>query len=214
MLSSQVLTMYSGIVASIFRTVAFATVNPLLDPTWTATSLLNWTIVEPGLYLLAACALSFKPLFRMIARVLHLGKLVTYTKSSLGKTTRMDRKTNLTGAPTIIRMDTFKSGNSGGFSKLGEGKDRDNEDDEISDGEIIIGKDVEEGVWAGGMKDLEQAFTKGVSEGAINVMVTRTVQVESEICDKKEDDEANFVYVANHSFLLGRLSTLERRGGI
>ncbi|KAF1973490.1 hypothetical protein BU23DRAFT_417780, partial [Bimuria novae-zelandiae CBS 107.79] len=61
-----------GIVASIVRTVVFAQTNMLEDITFTNVPLINWTIIEPGLYLLAACALSFKPLFRMVAKTLHL----------------------------------------------------------------------------------------------------------------------------------------------
>ncbi|KAF2466687.1 uncharacterized protein BDR25DRAFT_163487, partial [Lindgomyces ingoldianus] len=68
-----------GIIASIIRTVVFATTDPLVDVTFTHTELVNWTIIEPGMYLLAACALSFKPLFRMAAKALHLDSLVTRT---------------------------------------------------------------------------------------------------------------------------------------
>ncbi|KAF2018438.1 hypothetical protein BU24DRAFT_170900 [Aaosphaeria arxii CBS 175.79] len=71
-----------GIVASIARTVVFGRVDPLDDPTFKTVELITWTIVEPGLYLFAACALSFKPLFRMVARGLHLDRLVTSTRTT------------------------------------------------------------------------------------------------------------------------------------
>ncbi|KAF2252600.1 hypothetical protein BU26DRAFT_394231, partial [Trematosphaeria pertusa] len=76
-----------GIIASIIRTVVFARTDPLVDITFTNTALVNWTIIEPGMYLLAACALSFKPLFRMVAKALRLQSLITHTKSALGRTT-------------------------------------------------------------------------------------------------------------------------------
>ncbi|KAF2026805.1 hypothetical protein EK21DRAFT_38597, partial [Setomelanomma holmii] len=65
-----------GIVASIIRTIVFARTlaeaGPLVDGTFNHVALVNWTILEPGIYLLSACALSFKPLFRMFAKALHL----------------------------------------------------------------------------------------------------------------------------------------------
>ncbi|KAF2737957.1 hypothetical protein EJ04DRAFT_421307, partial [Polyplosphaeria fusca] len=61
-----------GIIASIIRTVVFARTDPLVDVTFTHADLVNWSIIEPGMYLIAACALSFKPLFRMFAKAFHL----------------------------------------------------------------------------------------------------------------------------------------------
>jgi hypothetical protein len=34
------------------------------------------------MYLLSACALSFKPLFRIVAKTLHLQSVITHTKST------------------------------------------------------------------------------------------------------------------------------------
>jgi hypothetical protein len=156
----------------------------LVDPLFNITPLLNWTVIEPGLYLIAACALSFKPLFRMIARALHLSQLVTYTMSSFGGgKTWGDRKTNATsiGGGTVIRMDAFKSGSSGGFTKLGEGKD----------GEVYAKDtwDLEAGlsVQVGSMQTL--GHQKADEEGVINVLVTRTMAVESESWYGESDDE-------------------------
>ncbi|KAF2685507.1 hypothetical protein K458DRAFT_416739 [Lentithecium fluviatile CBS 122367] len=160
-------------------------------------------MIEPGLYLLAACALSFKPLFRMLGRALHLSQLITYTKSSLGKTFS-DRKTNATGPGTVIRMDTFKSGSSGGFTKLGEGKDGDGD----FEGEVRPSKDIEEGNWIGKEVEVGKGHKKGVSDGAISVMVTRTVEVESESVDG--DVELRF-NAADQSFFHDMLDDLDRR---
>lgn len=38
-------------------------------------------MVEAGIYLLIACALSFKPIFRMSAKALHLHAFTTHAKS-------------------------------------------------------------------------------------------------------------------------------------
>ncbi|KAF2260983.1 hypothetical protein CC78DRAFT_417648, partial [Lojkania enalia] len=55
-----------GIIASIVRVIVFSKTDPLFDITYTHTELVHWTIIEPGMYLLAACSLSFKPLLRMM----------------------------------------------------------------------------------------------------------------------------------------------------
>lgn len=95
----------------------------------------------------------------MVAKVLHLQALITHTKSALGKTTHTHR----TATQKDVHLDTFKSGSSGGFTKLSDGKDGD-------------GRDEEQSVGFGGM----YGHRKGQSEGALSVVVTRTVEVESE----------------------------------
>jgi hypothetical protein len=40
-----------------------------------AVKLVGWSVAEPGLYLLAACGLKFRPAFIMLGRVLHVSKL-------------------------------------------------------------------------------------------------------------------------------------------
>jgi hypothetical protein len=76
----------SGIVASIIRTIVFAKTladtNPLADVTWNHVSLIDWTMIEPGMYLLSTCALSFKPLLRACANALHLQRFLTHTNST------------------------------------------------------------------------------------------------------------------------------------
>jgi len=43
-------------------------------------SLVDTTMLEPGIYLLSACAISFKPLLRMLLKALHLQSHITPTK--------------------------------------------------------------------------------------------------------------------------------------
>jgi hypothetical protein len=51
-------------VGSILRFVAFFA--SLSDSTWTIVPLVSWVIVEPSIYLWAACLLTLKPLIRQI----------------------------------------------------------------------------------------------------------------------------------------------------
>lgn len=52
--------------ASILRCVAFFQNDPIVDGTWTAVTFLNWSIIEPGVYLIAACLPCYRPLFKLI----------------------------------------------------------------------------------------------------------------------------------------------------
>ncbi|ORY12762.1 hypothetical protein BCR34DRAFT_482258 [Clohesyomyces aquaticus] len=112
-----------GIIASIIRTVVLSGIDPRADVTFSHTEIVNWSIIEPGMYLLAACALSFKPLFRIIAKTLHLESLLTHTRSTLGRHIGKTGKTGKTSSTkSSLRMETFKSDQSG-FTKLHSGKD-------------------------------------------------------------------------------------------
>ncbi|KAF1836192.1 hypothetical protein BDW02DRAFT_567243 [Decorospora gaudefroyi] len=63
-----------GLVTSILRFVAFFT--PIVDGTWAAVPLLCWVIIEPSIYLLAACLLTFKPLLRYVAQESSLSRRI------------------------------------------------------------------------------------------------------------------------------------------
>ncbi|KAF7917047.1 uncharacterized protein EAE97_012067 [Botrytis byssoidea] len=55
-----------GLITSILRCVAFFTNDPLKDGTWASVTFLNWSIIEPGVYLIACCLPSFRPLFSLV----------------------------------------------------------------------------------------------------------------------------------------------------
>ncbi|KAF2190025.1 hypothetical protein K469DRAFT_448133, partial [Zopfia rhizophila CBS 207.26] len=63
-LAATFITGSIGLITAIIRFVGFFTLNYQVDITWTATHLIVVTIVEPQLYLIAACLLSFRPLLR------------------------------------------------------------------------------------------------------------------------------------------------------
>ncbi|KAF3002247.1 hypothetical protein E8E14_006260 [Neopestalotiopsis sp. 37M] len=52
-----------GLVASACRFWAFSNTNSFTDATYNAVELIIWTVVEPGIYLLSASMLMFRPLF-------------------------------------------------------------------------------------------------------------------------------------------------------
>ncbi|KAI1820266.1 hypothetical protein F4861DRAFT_76473 [Xylaria intraflava] len=56
----------AGLVTSILRLRAFYTINPFVDTTYNAVELEIWTVLEPGLYLISACLLVYRPLLEKI----------------------------------------------------------------------------------------------------------------------------------------------------
>ncbi|KAL4948120.1 hypothetical protein BDW69DRAFT_199121 [Aspergillus filifer] len=55
-----------GMVTSIVRCVTFFRNDPLTDGTWNDVTFLNWGIIEPGVYLIAACLPCYRPLVQLI----------------------------------------------------------------------------------------------------------------------------------------------------
>ena len=53
-------------ITSILRCVAFFVNNPLVDGTWISVTFLNWSIIEPGVYLIAACLPCYRPLLNYL----------------------------------------------------------------------------------------------------------------------------------------------------
>lgn len=94
-----------------------AEAGPLTDVTWNHVSLINWTMIEPGMYLLSACALSFKPLLRSFAKALHLQGLVTHTRSTVGGTKSHVKKIS---TATQTQPEAFELGHVRNVSELGK----------------------------------------------------------------------------------------------
>lgn len=110
-----------GIIASIARTIVFAETlaraGPLDDSTYNHVALINWTIIEPGMYLLSACALSFKPLFRIFAKALRLQAFITHTKSTFQPSKLNTTKKSAPNTPGAIPLHDV---NNGRFYRLSE----------------------------------------------------------------------------------------------
>lgn len=65
-LRTELTVCLSGMITSILRFTAFYdafyTKNYFEDPTWYSVTLIIWTVCEPGMYLIAACFLVYRPL--------------------------------------------------------------------------------------------------------------------------------------------------------
>lgn len=117
---------------------------------------------------MAACALSFKPLFRMLAHALHLDSLLTHTRSR-NKSGTMNAKTGTmqSGLHSGLHMDTLKSSAHKGFKKIGE--------DGGQIGRGREGRDEEQDVGVGSGKEF-------------NIVVTTTVDMDVESRSEEEYD--------------------------
>ena len=92
-----------GLIASIVRMVMFFRSNAFADPTWTAVTLLIWTMVEVEAVLIAACLPPLRPMFLSLW---HGGARVTSRWSRVGNKTLESAED--VGAP----------GQKKGFSKI------------------------------------------------------------------------------------------------
>ena len=57
-----------GLIASIFRFTTFFQNNAISDGTFASVDLMSWTIIEPGIYLVASCLPPLRPLIHRIAK--------------------------------------------------------------------------------------------------------------------------------------------------
>ena len=55
-----------GLIASIFRFTTFFRNNAISDGTFASVELMSWTIIEPGIYLMAACLPTLRPIFQRL----------------------------------------------------------------------------------------------------------------------------------------------------
>ncbi|RAL07151.1 uncharacterized protein BO97DRAFT_326969, partial [Aspergillus homomorphus CBS 101889] len=55
-----------GLIASLITLFEFSRTNAVSDSTWTGALLILWAIIETGMYLIAACMISYPPLIKYI----------------------------------------------------------------------------------------------------------------------------------------------------
>lgn len=67
---------YSGIIASILRTIAHFRTEVFHDPAWESVNLMVYDVAEPSTYFLCACFITLRPLLRWT-----MAKIYTIPKS-------------------------------------------------------------------------------------------------------------------------------------
>lgn len=66
-----------GLIASIFRFTTFFRNDAITDGTFSSVELMSWTIIEPGIYLMAACLPPLRPLAQRFLKDTVLARLST-----------------------------------------------------------------------------------------------------------------------------------------
>ncbi|KUJ13242.1 uncharacterized protein LY89DRAFT_672467 [Mollisia scopiformis] len=77
-----------GIITAILRLVIFITIDVFQDITWLSIDIMTYTTAEPGVYLIAACLPSLRPLFKGIFKSKNFS--IQSLRSLLFKKTRTD----------------------------------------------------------------------------------------------------------------------------
>ena len=85
------LTVSRGIITAIIRFHQFCIYGwdkDDADPTWMSTVMLTWTCVEPGVYHLAACCLTLRPLFAWIIFESPISSILSRSRLIYGGSSR------------------------------------------------------------------------------------------------------------------------------
>ncbi|KAI0020290.1 hypothetical protein F4780DRAFT_742769 [Xylariomycetidae sp. FL0641] len=85
----------SGLAASILRFAAFSNTNSFTDATYNAVELIIWTVAEPGIYLIAACIMMYRPLLERIPA----GSLGTSIRGFTGRSAKHSGRSSSNRAP-------------------------------------------------------------------------------------------------------------------
>lgn len=121
-----------GIITSAVRLISFSQTHFFADPTYFGVKTLIWTIVEPGVYLIAATLPSLRPLLRHVVQNLEISTLFTrlqnfYTRGfctqrDTGDSPLAGRHSGLGGAGLTTTTACSGTIRFTGFRKLDEDK--------------------------------------------------------------------------------------------
>ncbi|CAG8974076.1 hypothetical protein HYALB_00011875 [Hymenoscyphus albidus] len=122
----------SGLVSSLIRFKNFSASDAISDGTMASAELMIWTIVEPGMCLIAACLLRFKPLLRKLIKGTTLERL-PYQNS----------RAYYLSSPDQMKLSTLKSHSGSGFNTGSHNYER------------IDNSSPDEGMWNSGHANVE-----------------------------------------------------------
>jgi hypothetical protein len=116
-------------VSSCVRFAIFFQGDAFKDPTWESVVLITWTVVEAGVYLIAACLPHLRPL------ILHVfGRVATPSKWSTARSSKDGGGGGGGSSKNVVprvAKHTFGGGSNGGFNKLGGLQEEDWASDEM-----------------------------------------------------------------------------------
>lgn len=111
-----------GLIASIFRFTTFFRNDAITDGTFSSVELMSWTIIEPGIYLMAACLPSLRPLAQRIFKDTILARLSTkWTPKQSDGSYELSPVNNKPRGHRSLRSEIH--GPPPGFSRLIDGRE-------------------------------------------------------------------------------------------
>ncbi|TVY14251.1 hypothetical protein LARI1_G007784 [Lachnellula arida] len=112
-----------GLITSILRFAAFYKKSSFLDPTYDGVELGIWTVCEPGVYLMAACLIVYRPLLDKLGISVVTGN-TTRGKGSSMPNSLAGKKIARSGGSGAGQSIAFRTMNSNGFSQLDDNDER------------------------------------------------------------------------------------------
>ena len=111
----------SGLATSILRFTSFFHGSAVEDGTWGSVDLMTWTIIEPDVYLIAACLPTYRPL---LVKILAKSKVSLTSMMPTRRTTYKTRDTNRSSqTPQVRTLDAHHGGIADGWHKFDDGKE-------------------------------------------------------------------------------------------
>ena len=121
-----------GTIAAVFRFVSFFQTDLFADPTWYGVKILTWTIVEPGIYLIAACLPCLRPLAGSILKAFGFSNNSFQVPSRVGTATKVNTNNfEASNTTTKRRTDIIRTQRSCDETLSDENCTLDNVDNDI-----------------------------------------------------------------------------------
>lgn len=115
----------SGMITAILRLVDFLNTDLLADQPWNPIEMLQWMVIEPGIYFIAACLPSLGPLFRSISRVSEFGTIRARLRSYIFKMSKQandPENVSLDGIHATKRIHPVRVGLQEDFNPFNENR--------------------------------------------------------------------------------------------
>ncbi|KAI9640226.1 hypothetical protein NHQ30_011464 [Ciborinia camelliae] len=157
-----------GMITSIVRCVEFFSHDPLEDGTWSGVTFLYWSIIEPAVYLIAACLPCYRPLLK------PFGRKVAGTLGARAKSGSESRR-------NISKGYGYGSGYTGKSSERDAERDADADIDADMDMDMDADVDADRSAFEDcHWEDAHGKFREGVILKEIRITTTTSVRQSDE----------------------------------
>ena len=109
---------HRGIIPATVRIIMFFRINLFDDITYNAVPLMSWTIIEPSMYLIAACIPSLRPLVLFVSKKIGLHPIFVQLQRRASRT--LTRRKGGGSRLASTQKGTTLSSQRSGFHRLGD----------------------------------------------------------------------------------------------